>query len=468
MVFSSLIFLFLFLPGTLLVYYASPRKLRNAVLFVASLIFYAWGEPVYILIMVFSTAFDYVNGLLIEKYRHRKGIARAVFIGSMTGSLGLLGFFKYAGFLADNINGLFHLHLQTADLPLPVGISFYTFQTMSYVVDVYLGKAPAQKNIVAFGTYVTMFPQLVAGPIVKYGDIAGQLASRSVSLARFGEGAELFMKGLAKKVLLANNIGLLWTSVKAEPFAELSVLSAWLGIIAFTLQIYFDFSGYSDMARGLGKMFGFDFMENFRYPYISKSVTEFWRRWHISLGAWFREYVYIPLGGNRQGMAKQLRNVLAVWFLTGLWHGASWNFIVWGLYFGFFVMIEKLFLLRWLSRCPAWFGRVYTLLIVIVGWVWFEMEHLAEAVQFIGVLFGFGGHGFADRQALYALSANAALFIVLAFCATPIPGKMLAFVKTKFQWAGAIAAPLLYFLFMALSTAYLVNETYNPFLYFRF
>jgi len=468
MVFSSLIFLFLFLPAAVLVYYVSPRKLRNAVLLVASLIFYAWGEPVYILIMVFSTVFDYFNGLLIDKYRHRKWIARSVFFGSMAGSLGILGFFKYAGFVTENINQLFHLHLQTADLPLPVGISFYTFQTMSYVVDVYLGKVPVQRNFVAFGAYVTMFPQLVAGPIVKYGDIAGQLDSRSVTLDRFGEGAELFIRGLAKKVLLANNIGLLWTSVKAEPVAELSVLSAWLGIIAFTLQIYFDFSGYSDMARGLGKMFGFDFKENFRYPYISKSVTEFWRRWHISLGAWFREYVYIPLGGNRKGMAKQLRNVLSVWFLTGLWHGASWNFIVWGLYFGFFVMIEKLLLLRWLGRCPAWAGHVYTLLVVIVGWVLFEMEHLAAAMRFIGVMFGFGGHGFADRQALYALSTNAALLVVLAFCATPFPGKMLAYVKTKWKTAGAIASPLIYFLFMALSTAYLVNETYNPFLYFRF
>ncbi|MFM9278697.1 MBOAT family O-acyltransferase [Paenibacillus jiagnxiensis] len=468
MVFSSLIFLYIFLPVTVLVYYVSPRKLRNAILLVASLIFYAWGEPVYIVIMVFSTVFDYFNGLMIDKYRHRKPIARMFFFGSMAGSLGILGFFKYGGFVVDNINQLFHLNIQMADLPLPVGISFYTFQTMSYVVDVYLGKVPAQRNIVTFGAYVAMFPQLVAGPIVKYGDIAGQLASRTVTLDRFGEGAELFIRGLAKKVLLANNIGLLWTSVKAEPIAELSVLSAWLGIIAFTLQIYFDFSGYSDMARGLGKLFGFDFMQNFRYPYISRSVTEFWRRWHISLGTWFREYVYIPLGGNRQGMAKQLRNVLVVWFLTGLWHGASWNFIVWGLYFGFFVMIEKLFLLRWLGRMPVFAGHIYTLLIVIVGWVLFEMEQLASAWRFIGVMFGFGGHGFADRQALYDLSANAVLLIVLALCATPLPGKALAYMKTRRRIVGAVVTPLIYLLFMVLSTAYLVDESYNPFLYFRF
>ncbi|MCM3039519.1 MBOAT family protein [Paenibacillus motobuensis] len=468
MVFSSLIFLFLFLPLTVLIYYVSPRKLRNAVLLIVSLIFYAWGEPLYILIMIFSTVFDYFNGLLIDKYRHRKPIARAIFIGSMTGSLGILGFFKYAGFVVDNINQLFHLNLQAADLPLPVGISFYTFQTMSYVIDVYLDKVPVQRNFISFGAYVTMFPQLVAGPIVKYGDIAKQLDSRKVTLDRFGEGAELFIRGLAKKVLLANNIGLLWTSVKATPLEQLTVLSAWLGIIAFTLQIYFDFSGYSDMARGLGKMFGFDFMENFRYPYISKSVTEFWRRWHISLGTWFREYVYIPLGGNRSGLMKQLRNLLVVWFLTGLWHGASWNFIVWGLYFGFFVMVEKLLLLRWLERRPSCVAHIYTLLVVIIGWVLFEMDHLASAGRFIGVMFGFGGHGWADQQALYALSTNATLLVVLAFCATPFPARILSYVREKWKIAGMITVPFIYILFMTLSTAYLVNETYNPFLYFRF
>lgn len=468
MVFSSLIFLFLFLPVTILVYYLSPKKLRNAVLLVASLIFYAWGEPLYILIMIFSTLFDYANGLLIERYRHRQPVAKAVLIGSIAGSLGILGFFKYAGFVVDNLNQLFHLQLQAAELPLPIGISFYTFQTMSYVVDVYRNKVPVQRNMISFGAYVTMFPQLVAGPIVKYGDIAEQLASRTMTLDRFGEGAEWFIRGLAKKVLLANNIGLLWASVKATPVGELSVLSAWLGIIAFTLQIYFDFSGYSDMARGLGKMFGFNFMENFNYPYISKSITEFWRRWHISLGSWFREYVYIPLGGNRSGLPKQLRNLLAVWFLTGLWHGASWNFIIWGLYFGFFVTVEKLFLLKWLQRCPGFMGHVYTLLIVIIGWVFFEFDNLASAWQFIGTMFGYGAHGFADHQACYDLSANIILLTVLALCATPLPRRVLSSLREKGNMAGAIAVPVIYFLFMFLSTAYLVNETYNPFLYFRF
>ncbi|MFI8710444.1 MBOAT family O-acyltransferase [Brevibacillus brevis] len=468
MVFSSLIFLFQFLPAVLLVYYLSPNKLRNAVLFAASLIFYAWGEPVYIILMIFTTVFDYINGLVIDKYRHRKPIAKVVLFISICGSLAILGFFKYAGFVVSNVNDLFGLHIQVADLPLPVGISFYTFQTMSYVVDVYLGKVPAQRNFVAFGTYVTMFPQLVAGPIVKYGDIAEQLVFRKVTLERFGEGAEWFIRGLAKKVLLANNIGLLWTNVKSTPMEELTVLSAWLGILAFTFQIYFDFSGYSDMARGLGKMFGFEFPENFKHPYISRSVTEFWRRWHISLGSWFREYVYIPLGGNRFGLGKQFRNLLIVWFLTGLWHGASWNFIVWGLYFGCFVVLEKLFLLKWLKHWPNWAGHLYTLLIVVVGWVFFEFEHLPSAWMFISTMFGFGAHEWVDRQALYDLTTYGGLLVLLALCATPLPRKVWEQMKTRWNSVGMIAALAFSIISLVLSSAYLVFEDYNPFLYFRF
>lgn len=468
MVFSSLIFLFQFLPAVLLVYYVSSQKLRNAVLFAASLIFYAWGEPVYIIIMIFTTVFDYINGLMIDKYSHRKPIARAVLFGSICGSLAILSFFKYAGFVVSNVNDLFGLHIQVADLPLPVGISFYTFQTMSYVVDVYQGKVPAQRNIIAFGTYVTMFPQLVAGPIVKYGDIAEQLVYRKVTLEQFGEGAEWFIRGLAKKVLLANNIGLLWTNVKSTPMEDLTVLSAWLGILAFTFQIYFDFSGYSDMARGLGKMFGFDLPENFKHPYISRSVSEFWRRWHISLGSWFREYIYIPLGGNRMGLGKQFRNLLIVWFLTGLWHGASWNFIVWGLYFGCFVAFEKLFLLKWLKRWPNWAGHLYTLLIIVVGWVLFEFEHLPSAWMFIRAMFGFGTHEWVDLQALYDLTTYGGLLVVLALCATPLPRKGLEQMKARWNSAGMIAALALSIISLVLSSAYLVFEDYNPFLYFRF
>lgn len=468
MVFSSLVFLFQFLPAVLLAYSVSPRKWRNAVLFAASLVFYAWGEPLYIFVMLFSTVCDYANGLLIEKFRHRRAVARAVFLGSIFGSLAILGFFKYAGFAVENINRLFGLHMQAADLPLPVGLSFYTFQTMSYVIDVYWGKVKAQRNFVAFGTYVTMFPQLVAGPIVKYGDIAGQLLARKATLDRFGEGAQWFIRGLAKKVLLANNIGMLWTNVKTTPTDELTVLHAWLGIVAFALQIYFDFSGYSDMARGLGKMFGFELTENFRYPYISRSVTEFWRRWHISLGSWFREYVYIPLGGNRLGLRKQLRNLLVVWFLTGLWHGASWNFVAWGLYFGLFVTVEKLFLLKALNRWPSWAGHLYTLPVVIVGWVLFEFDPLPSAWTFIGTMLGFGAHGWADRQALYDLSTYGILLVLSALCATPLPRRVASRLRDRWRSGAAIAVPAGYLAALALSTAYLVHATYNPFFYFRF
>ncbi|MFJ5563189.1 MBOAT family O-acyltransferase [Lysinibacillus xylanilyticus] len=468
MVFSSLIFVFVFLPLAILLYYISPKILRNFVLFVVSLIFYAWGEPVYIVIMIFSTLFDYVNGVLIDKYRSHKSITKTIFINSIIINLGILGFFKYYGFVVDNINTIFNLNIHVETLPLPIGISFYTFQTMSYVIDVYLGKVPAQRNIISFGTYVTMFPQLVAGPIVKYSDIDKQLQERKVTLDRFGEGMELFIRGLALKVLLANNIGLLWTSVKTTSMSELTILTAWLGIIAFAFQIYFDFRGYSAMAQGLGKMFGFDFPENFNYPYISKSVTEFWRRWHISLGSWFREYVYIPLGGNRAGLLKQLRNLFIVWFLTGLWHGASWNFVVWGLYFGLFVTLEKLFLLKWLNNRMRVIAHVYTLIIVLIGWVFFEFDNLSVAISYIGIMFGFNQSAFLDNNTLYYLTTNFMLFCILAICSTPFPQKALIYIRENLKLPGAICIPIFYVILVVLSTAYLVNDTYNPFLYFRF
>ncbi|MGP0584937.1 MBOAT family O-acyltransferase [Paenibacillus timonensis] len=468
MVFSSLMFLFQFLPITLLVYYLSPPKLRNAVLLAASLVFYAWGEPLYVFIMMFSTLVNYAGGLMIEKYRERRGIAQGVLLVSLIVNLGLLFFFKYAEFVLDNLNGLLHLQLQIAELPLPLGISFYTFQTLSYVIDVYRHKVTAQRNLISFGAYVAMFPQLVAGPIVKYGDIARQLVVRHMTLDRFGRGAELFIRGLAKKALLANQIGLLWTNVKATPPGELSVLSAWLGILAFTFQIYFDFSGYSDMARGLGKMFGFEFAKNFNYPYVSRSVTEFWRRWHISLGSWFREYVYIPLGGNRKGLLMQLRNVLIVWFLTGLWHGASWNFIVWGLYFGFLVTVEKLFWLKGLRRLPRFVAHGYTLTAVIVGWVFFEYDKLETAGQFLGTLFGYESYGIVNQQALYDITTYAGWLVLLAVCATPLPRRLLLRVRKRRTIAGSALTIGVYLLLLLLSTANLVHQTYNPFLYFRF
>ncbi|WNS43088.1 MBOAT family protein [Paenibacillus sp. MMS20-IR301] len=468
MVFSSLTFLFQFLPVVLLVYYISPKRLRNAVLLAASLVFYAWGEPLYILLMLFSTVFDYINGLLVDRFRQRKPAARAVLLISLAGNLGILGFFKYAGFIIEALDRMLQLNLQPPDLPLPVGLSFYTFQTMSYVIDVYRGQVKPQRNLIAFAAYVTMFPQLVAGPIVKYGDIARQLASRSVTLNRFGKGAELFIRGLAKKVLLANNLGLLWTSVKAAPAEELSVLGAWLGIAAFTLQIYFDFSGYSDMARGLGRMLGFHIRINFNYPYISRSVTEFWRRWHISLGSWFREYVYIPLGGNRKGIGKQLFNLLIVWLLTGLWHGASWNFIFWGLFFGLLVTLENLFLLKWLKRLPRPASHLYLLVAVVTGWVLFEFQQPDAAWTFLGCLSGWAANGWADNQALYDLSAYGSVLILSVLCATPLPRKWVLRFTFKRRLTGGVAVPVLYLAALILSTAYLVAQTYNPFLYFRF
>lgn len=468
MVFSSLLFMFVFLPITLIAYYISPRPLKNVIIIIASVIFYAWGEPVYIGIMLFTAVFDYTNGLLIEKNRNRKNVARMILIASLTVNLGILCFFKYYGFFVANINYLFHLNIVALNLPLPLGISFYSFQSMSYVVDVYLGKTKAQKNIIYYGTFVTMFPQLVAGPIVKYVDISKQIGERKESLSLFGEGAELFIIGLSKKMLLANNIGLLWDSVKATPIAELSVLSAWLGIIAFTFQIYFDFSGYSDMAMGLGKMFGFKLVQNFNYPYISKSITEFWRRWHMSLGSWFREYVYIPLGGNRRGSLRQFRNLFVVWFLTGFWHGANWNFITWGLYFGVFVTIEKMFLLKLLEKLPRFVSHIYTLLIVIIGWVFFEFENMTQGIGFIKTMFGFGAQSAVDSTAIYYLYTNLLLFIVLAVCATPLLSKLTTWLKENIKVTSAIVVPLVYMFLVFLCTSFLVNQSYNPFLYFRF
>ena len=468
MVFSSLIFLFIFLPITLLVYYLVPRKFKNLALLIFSLIFYAWGEPVYIVIMLFSTVFDYTNGILISKYREDKNKARIILILSMVINLGILAFFKYYGFFIENINGIFNLSLTAKTLPLPVGISFYTFQTMSYTIDVYLNKVPVQKNIISFGAYVTMFPQLVAGPIVKYGEVAKQIDKRVETLDKFGEGAELFIVGLGKKVLLANNIGFLWTTIKAMPISDITVIGAWLGIIAFTFQIYFDFSGYSDMAIGLGKMLGFDFMQNFNYPYVSKSITEFWRRWHISLGSWFREYVYIPLGGNRVSTAKHLRNLFVVWFLTGLWHGASWNFIVWGLYFGVILVIEKNFLLKWLEKAPKFIANIYTMILVIIGWVFFDVETLKGALDYIKVMFGFGNNPMIDSMTMYYLEANIGLIIVLIICSTSIPTKIIKFIKKKYTTAKLFVVPVIYSIILIVAVAYLVNETYNPFLYFRF
>ena len=383
----------------------------------------------------------------------------------------ILGFFKYYGFLAENINALFNADIAYSELPLPIGISFYTFQVLSYVIDVYLGKVRLQRNPVSFALYVTMFPQLIAGPIVRYSDIESQLEQRNVSASKFGEGAQRFIQGLGKKVLIANSMGALWDITQAMDMTGISVFSAWLGIIAYTFQIYFDFSGYSDMAIGLGKMFGFEFMENFDHPYISRSVTEFWRRWHISLGTWFREYVYIPLGGNRCSRIRQIRNIMAVWMLTGLWHGASWNFVVWGIYYGCLLLIEKMFLKKLIDNAPAIISHVYCMLAVIIGWVLFASRDIESAAAYLGVMSGASGNVLVDNAFIYYLKSNAVMLVISLLFSTGIfreifePEEISDKIRTRVSHSAAV---ILHAFILFMSTAYLVTETYNPFLYFRF
>lgn len=468
MVFSSIVFLFTFLPITLILYYISPRKMKNIVLLLISLIFYAWGEPVYVFLMMFTTVFDYLIGLLINKYRRNRIKSKRIFIFAVLVNLGILGFFKYYGFVIENINSVFSLNIGYNQLPLPIGISFYTFQTLSYVIDVYLDKVKVQKSLISFGLYVTMFPQLVAGPIVRYTDIDYQLKHRTHSMNKFGEGVDRFIQGLSKKVLLANNIGMIFTSIQQYDASEISVLTAWLAIAAYTLQLYFDFSGYSDMAIGLGKMLGFDFIENFNYPYISKSVTEFWRRWHISLGSWFREYVYIPLGGNRCSTIFQLRNLCIVWFLTGLWHGADWNFILWGLYYGLILIIEKFLLKDILERMPSLIQHIYTMVLVMIGWTFFGIESIQKSLEYIKVMFFLNGNKIIDSTFIYYLHTNLILLIILILCSTPIVNKVFKKIIKNGRMEGVTLAVTVQFVLLFLSIAYLVNETYNPFLYFRF
>ena len=422
MVFSSIFFLFTFLPLSLLLYWMSPAKIKNFTLLAVSLFFYAWGEPVYVLLMIASILTNFVFGIFIESelIKEKRAVRRALFISAVVFNILILGFFKYYGFLAENINALFNADIAYSELPLPIGISFYTFQVLSYVIDVYLGKVRLQRNPVSFALYVTMFPQLIAGPIVRYSDIESQLEQRNVSAAKFGEGAQRFIQGLGKKVLIANSMGALWDITQAMDMTGISVFSAWLGIIAYTFQIYFDFSGYSDMAIGLGKMFGFEFMENFDHPYISRSVTEFWRRWHISLGTWFREYVYIPLGGNRCSRIRQIRNIMAVWMLTGLWHGASWNFVVWGIYYGCLLLIEKMFLKKLIDDAPAIISHVYCMLAVIIGWVLFASRDIESAAAYLGVMSGASGNVLVDNAFIYYLKSNAVMLVISLLFSTGI------------------------------------------------
>ena len=466
MVFSSLMFLFVYFPVVLGIYYISPLRWRNLFLLLANLVFYGWGEPVYILIMFLSIFIDYTHGLLVEKYRDNDKKARAFVVSSMVFNLALLFFFKYYDFLADSLRALpLFSFLPRLNVPLPIGISFYTFQTMSYTVDVYRGEARAQKSIVNFGTFVTLFPQLIAGPILQYRDLDEQLTGRRHSAEKFASGARIFTIGLAKKVLLANNIGMLWDVYKATPASALTVGGAWLGIIAFAFQIYFDFSGYSDMAAGLGRMLGFEFMRNFNYPYISRSITEFWRRWHISLGSWFKNYLYIPLGGNRRGKARQYFNILVVWAATGIWHGASWNFLVWGLYFCLLLVIEKAFLLKWLEHAPRALSHLYALFFILIGWAIFALEDMNAMGAYLSAMFGLNGGGLFGAADRYALTNYAAMLPVLAAASTPLGARLFGRIPERMA---QVLVPLLMLVGLVLSTAYLVDATYNPFLYFRF
>ena len=471
MVFSSVLFLFRFLPIFMICYFLVPRKMKNLVLFLGSLVFYAWGEPVYIFLMLFSTISDYVWGRLIEEYRG-KDHSRIFLLCSIGINLFILGFFKYADFLMQTVNAVFGTSIPFLNLPLPIGISFYTFQTMSYVIDVYRGDTKAQRNILQFGVYVTMFPQLIAGPILKYHQVERYLQDRRTDLDAISYGAKRFVTGLAKKVLLANNLGLLWKQVTELGTDQMSVLMAWLGIAAFALQIYFDFSGYSDMAIGLGAVLGFHFPENFNYPYVATSVKNFWHRWHISLSTWFKEYVYIPLGGNRKGLPRQLFNILVVWMLTGIWHGAGWNFLFWGLWFALFLILEKLFLGEVLESVPKVFGRVYTLAVGLISWVFFALESPGEILAYLQAMFGMNGVGPVNSLAMFLSNEYLVLLVIALVACLPLGSRLVHALKSS-KTGPAMALyrlgeKVIPAVLLLLSVAYIVDASYNPFLYFRF
>lgn len=464
MVFSSLVFMFAYLPITLLAYYLVPRQGRNIFLFIVNLIFYGWGEPKLVLLMVFNIFFNYIGGWLVDKYRADAKKKKLFLILTCVLDIGILAVFKYTGMITETLNMLPFLNIPELQISLPIGISFYTFQTMSYVIDVYRDDAPVSKNFINFGTYVALFPQLIAGPIVRYRDVAEQLVNRRETLEMFTKGVKLFMVGLAKKVIIANTMGTLTTNIFATT-DENGVVGTWVGMIAYTFQIYFDFSGYSDMACGLGNMMGFEFLKNFNYPYIAKSITDFWRRWHISLSTWFKEYVYIPLGGNRKGVKRQILNLLIVWGLTGLWHGAAYNFVLWGLYYGLLLILEKFVLKKFLDRLPSFVQHIYTLFIIIIGWGLFYFTDVGQLGEFMVDLFNFG-NGICGNQAFNLIMSNLPMLIIAAVASTPLATTLYTrFEHTRFMW---IPETLYCMGILAVSTASLVNQSYNPFLYFRF
>lgn len=468
MVFSSLTFLFVFLPIVLLIYYISPRPLKNFVILLFSLIFYAWGEPKFIFLIILSILINYIGALQIVKNSSDTEKRKFIFITLLLIDISILFFFKHYGFIISSIGSLFGIDLVIRDIPLPLGISFYTFQQISYIIDVYTKKTKVQKNLINFAAYITMFPQLIAGPIVKYNDIESQLKNRNENLTQFSSGVHRFIIGLGKKVLLANSIGAIWSEIKVIPLNEISILTSWIGIIAFALQIYFDFSGYSDMAIGLAKMFGFEFLENFNYPYISKSVTEFWRRWHISVGTWFREYLYIPLGGNKKGNLIQIRNLFVVWFTTGLWHGASFNFIAWGIYFGVILFIEKIIFKNILNKLPSFLCHIYTLILVLIGWVIFDMNTLSSAMEYISIMFGLSNNLVVDKLSLFILSNNIVILLIGIICSTTLLPNVFKKLRCSLKKSNIFIIISMYLIIFILSISYLVGESFNPFLYFRF
>ncbi|MEE3334132.1 MAG: MBOAT family O-acyltransferase [Ruminococcus sp.] len=469
MVFSSSTFLLIFLPITLLAYFiiggalTKSIRVKNIILLIASLVFYAWGEPVYIVLMLISIVFNFFIGKDMAASKD-KNKAKILFVCAIVFNIAVLGFFKYSGFIAENLGHILNLDLRMPSLPLPVGISFYTFQIMSYIIDLYRDKIKAQNNIISFALYISLFPQLIAGPIVKYKDIERQLTHRRESVTKYSQGLSRFVVGLSKKLLLANTLGSVYSSVQASDIGSLSTLSAWIGIVCYTLQIYFDFSGYSDMAIGLGKMFGFSFCENFRYPYLADSVTDFWRRWHISLSSWFKEYVYIPLGGNRKKTPRVIANLMIVWLLTGLWHGAAWNFVLWGVYYGVLLILEKYVLDDFLKIMPDVLKRIITIILVMVGWVLFSSNTFADALNYLRIMFTLSG-GVVDSYSLYLLTSNIILIAVGLFCCVPIYKRIAKrFDTVLVSRIKAFAFPVL----LILCYVYMISETYNPFLYFRF
>lgn len=472
MVFSSATFLFLFLPVTLFLYTVRLFKdkeretvKKNVVLLITSLIFYAWGEPVYVILMLLSIVFNFNAAIDIDNYISKPFKKRFVFVCALIFNIFILGFFKYYGFIIESVNSIFSLSLTYKALPLPIGISFYTFQILSYVIDVYRGEVKAQKKIVNFATYITMFPQLIAGPIVQYYDIEKQLTDRTVTKEKFAAGIMMFIRGLGKKVLFANAVGAVYTEILTKDISSLSVVTAWIGIISYTLQIYFDFGGYSDMAIGLGKMLGFDFFQNFDFPYKAKSITDFWRRWHISLSSWFRDYVYIPLGGNRKGTFRTIINILVVWSLTGLWHGAAWNFIAWGAFYGVLLILEKYIFKSLIEKTPSFIRHIVTMVIVMIGWVFFSSETLTVAVDYIKSMFGLFGNRFIDETAKFLISNNGFSIVVMTMSAV---GVFAALPRIKNFRFNITAMSVLYTGIFILCIIYLISETYNPFLYFRF